>query len=581
MTKQNRQLTLLIIFLLAMPITALYWQVQNHEFVDYDDQLYVTENYRIQSGLTLEGIRSAFTDISTSNWHPVTTLSHLMDWHYYKANAGGHHWSSVVLHIFNTILLFLFLNILTGATGRSAFIAALFAVHPINVESVAWIAERKNVLSTFFWLLTMLFYVRYAKLPHWKRYLPVIFCFALGLMSKPMLVTVPFVLLLLDYWPLNRTAISMQGEQRGIDSKTLLKKQKLTFLILEKVPLFILSVISIVMTIYASKTASRAMVGLESFSLIDRISNAIVAYALYVKKLFWPVDLALFYPLFNHPPWEIILAALFLMIITFGVCLYYKRYPYLPVGWFWYLGTLVPVIGIVQVGDQAMADRYAYVPFIGLFIMMTWGAYQVAVKIKYGHTMILFISVFLIWVFSLSTYRQIETWHDTVTVFENSADINPRNYLAYNILGKDADKKGNYRLALSYYLKALKIPRSVDETYSNMGTTLIKMNRRAEAYKCFETSLRINSNSAEANYNLGLFYMEDNRLDLSINHFRKAIENKPYFIDAYNNLGIALVKKGRIQEGIMNFEKALTLNPNHQIAQKNIGIARALMKKNN
>jgi hypothetical protein len=309
----NSQKKILIILALIVSVLAVYWQVQNFDFVNYDDQVYVTQNFRIQSGITWESIAGAFTDLHTSNWHPLTMMSHMLDWQLFGGRAGGHHWTSVIIHIFNTVLLFFLLNQLTGAIWRSAFVAALFAIHPINVESVAWIAERKNVLSTFFWLLTMLLYVWYVKQPGWKRYLPVFLCFALGLMSKPMLVTLPFVLLLIDYWPLNRTQINLQRKNQSETTTFILaKKSKISFLILEKVPLFILSVISIYLTLYASQHM-KAIAGLEYFSPVKRISNAIVSYTLYIKKLFWPVDLAAFYPYGDISIWQISIAILFLV----------------------------------------------------------------------------------------------------------------------------------------------------------------------------------------------------------------------------------------------------------------------------
>ncbi len=368
----KKRSTAIIILFLAVMTLAVYWPVQKYEFINYDDHGYVTKNDLVRSGISATGVKQAFSTFHLGNWHPLTMISHMVDWQLFKNKAGGHHWTSVIIHILNAVLLFLFLRMATGAIWRSAFVAALFALHPINVESVAWISERKNVLSTFFWILTMISYVWYVKSPDWKRYFLVLFCFSLGLMSKPMLVTLPFVLLLMDYWPLRRTGIEIRDGNQGELSSVKVKKQTIRFLIIEKIPLFILSAISAYVTLYAQKAVS-AMMALEYFPFPYRIGNAIISYVSYIRKMFWPLDLAVFYP-FNYTMslWHVFLGALLIVAITIFVCIYFRRFPYLLVGWFWYLGTMIPVIGLVQVGSQAMADRYAYVPFIGLFIMLTW-----------------------------------------------------------------------------------------------------------------------------------------------------------------------------------------------------------------
>jgi protein O-mannosyl-transferase len=579
---QQKHLAVFIILMLTILILAVYWQVQRHQFIDYDDQMYVTGNYRIQSGINFKSITDTFTDIHTSNWHPLTMMSHMLDWQLFGDNAGGHHWTSVIIHIINTILLFLLFRNLTGAIWRSAFIAALFAIHPINVESVAWIAERKNVLSTFFWISTMLFYGWYVKNPSWKRYLLVILCFALGLMSKPMLVTLPFVLLLLDYWPLNRTAINTQNKDR---TETALpntdKRYKISSLLLEKVPLFVLTAISIGITFYAAQ-AAKAVATTDSALLAKRISNAIVSYGLYIKKLFWPIDLAAFYPLnFNIPVWHIVLAASLIIIITILACGYFRQYPYLPVGWFWYLGTLVPVIGIVQVGSQAMADRYAYVPCIGLFIIIAWGGNQILSKIRSTKifTAIVFISIVIM--FTIVSYNQVKIWKNTVTLFEDAIKSNSENYLAYNALGLAAAGQGDYEKALYYYYMALKINPKYELAYNNAGIILSKMGKLSDAIKCYEKAININIRSATSHHNLGIVLMLTNNVAEAISQFNKALELKPDYIDAHNSLGIALLKMGNVQEAIMHFNKALQLNPKDEEVRKNIKNAIAMQKKIN
>ncbi|KUG21877.1 hypothetical protein ASZ90_008345 [hydrocarbon metagenome] len=577
---ENKSIILIILALTILTL-VVYWPVQNYEFINYDDEVYVTDNYRIQQGLTLKNITNTFSDFHTSNWHPLTMISHMLDWQLFGFRAGGHHWTNVIIHIFNTILLFLLFNKLTGAVWKSALIAALFAIHPINVQSVAWISERKNVLSTFFWIVTILFYVRYVKQPDWKKYLPIFFCFALGLMAKPMLVTLPFVLLLLDYWPLNRTQIKLpnrnedkvKGEMFPLD-----KNRKISFLILEKVPLFILSVISVFFTIYGARYV-RTITSLEYLPFSLRIPNSINSYVLYIKKLFWPNDLAVFYPISHIPVWQCLVAALFLLGITFFVCRYFRKHPYLPVGWFWYLGTLVPVIGIVQVGTQAMADRYAYVPFIGLFVIIAWGAENLSFKNNIFKKTIIFMAVFIIIALTITAYNQVKVWRDTVTLFEDTLKKTKNNYVAYDVLGFDAARKNENERALMNYYMAQKSNPKFYPAYNNAGIVLIKMGRRNEAFKNFEMTLKVNKFSAPAYYNIGLLYLKDNNLDKSMMLFKKAIEIQPDYIEAYNNLGVVYIKKGMIRESISNFQKSLEINPSYREAQHNLQIANAMQKE--
>jgi tetratricopeptide (TPR) repeat protein len=569
----HQKYSILIVLMLFILTIGVYWPVQNYEFINFDDNVYVTENSHIQSGFTLDGFCWAFSTKYFDLWTPLVYLSYMFDYQLFGFNAGGYHWTNVIIHIFNTILLFFLFRNLTGAVWRSAFVAALFAIHPINVESVVWIAERKNVLSTFFWMLTMLFYVWYVKQPNWKRYLPVFISFALGLMSKPMLVTMPFVLLLLDYWPLDRTAIHTQNNTE-IQVPLKAGKEKLSFLILEKVPLFILSAISVCIIMNAPQSA-RTVASI----FIQRINNTIFSYAMYLKKLFWPMDLSIYYLYLNVPLWQIFLSATFLIIITILVCKYFRKYPYLPFGWFWYLGTLVPVIGIVQIADLTMADRYAYVSFIGLFVIIAWGAGQISSKVISLKKPFIFASVFIIVLFTLATHNQIKLWTNTVTLFEDALKKDPNNHLAYHIIGQEMAKNGENEKALYYYDMAIKANPRFHPAYNNRGLILEKMGKRYEELKSFEKAIQVNKFFTEPYYNLGVFYLEDNNLDKSIAYFIKVIEIKPDYIEAYNGLGIALVKKGRIQEGVLQFEKALHINPYNKNAQRNLQFALEKMKK--
>ena len=572
---------LIISIILITLILTLYWNVQYYEFVNYDDSLYVYDNYIIRLGINFNNLIYSLTDVHTGHWHPLTILSHMLDWQLFGDKAGGHHWTSVIIHIMNTVLLFLLLNKLTGAIWRSALVAALFAVHPINVESVAWIAERKNVLSTFFWILTMLSYVRYVQFPDWKTYLPVFLCFAMGLMTKPMLVTLPFVLLLIDYWPLNRTAINTQCES-AIQTHSKVSKAKLGFLIWEKIPLFVLTIISICLTFYAAQSVNTLAGNIVPLS--SRINNAIFSYVMYIKKLFWPFDLSVFYPYAYIPTWQVLAAALLLATISILAIRYYRKYPHLIVGWLCFLGVLVPVIGIVQVGSQSMVDRYAYIPIIGLFIMIVWNASPNIFKTKYSRMIAALTCIFIIIILSIITYNQVKVWNNTTALFKNALKNNPNNFLAYDMLGVAAYEKGYNELALSYYNLALKISPDFDQAYNNAGLVLVKMDRRCEALKYFERAIQINKLLAEAQYNLGLFLMEENNLDGAILHFNKAIEIKKnseskLLVDSHINLGIAYLKKGDKQKALDHFQKALNYDHNSEKAKRNYDLVRAMQEK--
>lgn len=574
----HQKYSILVVLILILLILAVYWPVQNYEFINFDDNVYITQNSHVQSGLTLDGFYWAFTTKHFGLWNPLVWLSFMIDYQLFGFNAGGYHWTNVIIHIFNTILLFFLFRNLTGAVWRSAFVAALFAIHPINVESVAWIAERKNVLSTFFWMLTMLFYVRYVKQPDWKRYLPLFICFALGLMSKPMLVTLPFVLLLIDYWPLDRVAIKIQDET-NITVALKAGREKLSFLILEKIPLFVLSAVSLYITLYSSihTPLSERIIYI---SFMQRITNVIFSYVMYLKKLFWPGDLSIYYLYLNVPVWQVILSAVILIIITILVCKCFKKYPYLPVGWFWYLGTVIPVIGIIQIADHTMADRYAYVPLIGIFIMIAWGAEQISSKAVYFKKIFIFAAVLIITLLTVAAHHQIKLWKNTVTLFENALKKDPNNHMAYHVIGREAATNGENEKALYYLDMALKIRPSLYPAYFVKGRILVRMGRRDEAYKNFVKAIQVNKSFAEAYHDLGVLCFEDNSLDKAIEYFTKAIARKPNYIEAYNDLGAALVRKGRVPEAIVQFQKALNINPQHKNAQRNMQIALAIIKKN-
>ena len=564
---------MMIIMGLMVLILASYWQVQYYDFVDYDDQLYVTANFKTQYGMSWNSISSAFTDLHISMWHPLTMMSHALDWQLFGDRAGGHHWSSIILHIFNTILLFLLLNQMTGAIWRSAIVAALFGVHPINVESVAWVAERKNVLSTFFWFLTMLFYTHYVRKPDWKRYALVCLCFVLGLMAKPMLVTLPFVLLLMDYWPFNRVAI---GTTYQTESPYLMvsEKRKPGGLIWEKLPLFILSGLSVFMTIYAAKSASTIMNG-EVMSVSPRIYNAILSYGTYLRKLFWPVDLAVFYPMETVSVYQMLPSALLIIAITVVCCRYFKKYPYLSVGWFWYLGILVPVIGLVQVGSQSMADRYAYIPSIGIFVALVWIIADFVRRRPAVQKISLVLSVCLIAILCMATRYQTEYWRDSSALFQRALDETHRNYFAHVGIANELIKQNKLEEATNHLHTAINLNPANPANYVAyiiLGKALDKQGKKTEAITEFKNALRIKPVSDEAYHRIGFILFQEGRVDEAVEAYRKAISLNNDYPTYHDSLGNAYLTQGKIKEAIHEYQEVLRIQPVNAIAYNNLGM---------
>ncbi len=572
----NYQQKVIIIISLMVLTLAVFWQVQNFEFINYDDNLYVTQNHLTKSGLTGKGVSKAFEDTQTGNWHPLTMLSHMLDWELFGNKAGGHHWTSVIIHVSNVILIFLLINAMTGALWRSAFVAALFAIHPMNVESVAWVAERKNVLSTFFWILTMLCYVWYARHPSWSRYLIMFLCLFLGLMCKSMLVTLPFVLLLIDFWPLNRLKISDQNKQYLTNVR--IKKADLSCLLLEKTPLFILSAVFSWITMNAQKTVN-AFSNPEVLPLYKRIANAIVAYCMYIKKLFWPTDLSIFYPFDFIPLWKIFLAASFLIIFTILVLKFWKKYPCIIVGWFWYLGTMIPVIGLVQVGRHSMADRYVYVPFIGLFIILAFAIPHLLSKFPRVRIYVCSVMMIFIMIMAGSSFVRTGMWQNTKTLFEDAIRINPRNYFAYNLLGLEEANVGRYEKALQYYHISLKMNPNNDQAYNNAGNVFLILGKYPYAYHYYRKAIMINDKQAMAYYNLGVLMAVNNKNDQAVFLFKKSLSITPQYLDAYVSLGITLLKMGDIDEAIYYFNKALSLDASNVAAKRGLMECMEMQKK--
>ncbi|HOG18091.1 MAG TPA: tetratricopeptide repeat protein [Syntrophales bacterium] len=550
----KRNPSLAVAAMLALSVLAAFAPLGQYDFIDFDDNVYVTDNRHVRSGLNAENLAWAFTTTDAGFWHPLTWISLMLDYDLYGLRAGGFHWTSILFHAASAALLFLALNRMTGALWRSLLVAALFAFHPLRVEPVAWIADRKDVIATFFWMLTLLAYASYAARPGAIRYGTALFLFALGLMAKPTLVTLPVILLLLDWWPLRRARsepvlrqgpAAVGGEGTGAlqpDADAVggaFPAASLRRLVAEKLPFLLLTVVAASLA-YAAEKSAGALSPLESFPLAIRFENALVSYAAYLGKTVWPVGLAVYYP---HPgawPFERILASgalLAAITLLFG-CLAKKR-PYGIVGWLWYLGVLVPVIGVVQIGFIAMADRYAYIPQIGLFIVAAWGVPDLLDRLPGKKIVLPLIAVCATVLLVVLSRQQMETWRNTVTVFEQALRVTENNSKAHHALGMACFRQGRADLALAHLTESLRI-RKEDRVFNDLGTVLMGQRRFAEAELRFREADRLKPGIARYANNLGASLAAQGRIGEAIRHFREALRIDPDYVSATNNLQKAL-----------------------------------------
>jgi len=556
--------------LLAAVTVTVFWHVSSHDFIAYDDPEYVIDNPMVRAGLTPQGIRWAFTTFAAANWHPLTWLSHMLDAELFGLNPGRHHLASLLFHVLNTILLFLVLVRMTKALWRSAVVALLFGVHPLHVESVAWIAERKDVLSTFFWMLTLWAYSRYTEKPGRISYLVALIVYALGLMAKPMLVTLPFVLLLFDYWPLGRWPAQgfvhdpRQHEGRGAS------------LLREKVPFILLAALSSMVTLIAQWKGG-AVSSAEIVPFGVRLCNALVAYLLYLVKMVWPAGLAVFYPHPGRglPGWLVLCAALVLAGVTLWAVRSRKGGPYLLSGWFWYLGTLLPVIGLIQVGDQAMADRYSYIPLIGPFIMISWGLPALAAKWRLPRILLPLLTAAALSALLCVSWVQVRHWRDSVTLFMHTLSVTTNNSRMHNNLANVLAQRGEIEEAIAHYEKALAIQPNAPEAQSNLGAALVSMGRVEEGIGHYREALRLDPNLAEVHNNLGVALADQGKTEEALSHYLKAVELRPDYAEAHNNLGNILADQGKLAEAVTQFQEALRLQPYYPQAHNNLGVALA------
>ncbi len=545
---------------LLIVTSAVYAPARRFAFVNYDDPEYVTRNPHVRGGITRADIVWAFTSRDASNWFPLTWLSHMLDCQWFGLRSGRHHTTSILLHALAALLLFGFLHSATGDRWPAFLVASLFAVHPLHVESVAWIAERKDVLSACFWFLTLWAYVRYAKRPGWRRYLLVVLPFCLGLMAKPMIVTLPLVLLLLDLWPLRRAATHSPA-----------------WLFREKLPLLALSAAAAVVTFLAQQQ-SGAVKTAEAVPFGLRAANALVSYAVYIGKMFWPARLAVFYPYPPHlPGWQVAAALLLLVAISLAVLRWWRVRPYLAAGWLWFLGTLVPVIGIVQVGAQARADRYTYIPMIGLTIMLAWGARDAVRRWPRAQSGLAVVALAACASSALAAGMQLQTWRNSESLFRHALAVTGPNYVAEHELGNAlAEMAGRLPEAITHLEAALRLRPDSAEAHSDLGSALAKApGRLTDAIAEYEAAVRFAPSWEIPHYNLGYALAQmPGRLPQAISEYQAALAIRPDYPQAHDGLGVALSRiPGRLPDAVAQFQAALGLDPGLAEAHNNLGLA--------
>ena len=559
------RLDLTICVFLMVAILVVFSQMYSHDFISLDDGVYVTENPYVSSGFTGAGFVWAFKMFNSANWHPLTWLSHMLDCQLFGLKAGLHHLTSLLFHMANSILLFFVLRRMTGAIWRSGFVAALFALHPLHVESVAWISERKDVLSAFFWMLTMLAYVRYTERPGFNRYLLVLIFFTLGLMSKSMVVTLPFVLLLIDFWPLCRVRWGQLCEE----NRARFQESQALRLVWEKIPLFALAGMSCVLTVL-SEQGGGATRSLDLYPIETRLANALISYASYIGKTFWPFDLAFYTYQRMIPIWKLSGAGLLLIGLSVMSVMAARRRPYVLVGWLWYVGALVPVIGLVQVGDQPMADRYTYIPLIGLFILIAWGTSDMVKRWRYGRTALGTTMGLAVLCLIVVSWLQVRHWKDSISIFTHTINAVADNYGAHNRLGVALEKSGRQEEAIGHYSEALRIAPRYGDAHNNLGRIMAAKGRLDAAIDHFRQALRARPGWALVHYNLGVAKASQGRFDEAVRHFSESLKRKPDYVEVYNNLGIVLAKQGKANEAIECFSKALSISPEDAMARRNL-----------
>jgi len=564
----NLQYDICIYFFLFLITFTVYWQVRDHEFINFDDTHYVTENIHVRSGFTKKNLISAFHFSQKGDltyYHPITWISHTLDCHFFGLSPGAHHLINLLFHLMNTTLLFFVFKLMTGQRWQSAFVAALFALHPFNVDTVAWISERKNLLSTFFWLLTLLAYTFYVKKKSMYRYAIVFTSMLLGLLAKPILVTIPCVLLLMDLWPLGRIRLQKSG--------SLIRSNY--HLLIEKIPFFLLSALWVQISTISNQRIG-ALISTETSPMNLRIANALISYVKYLGKMIWPFDLAIFYPYPSKmfPIWQTAGAAIFLISISFLIFRKWKSLPWLTVGWLWYFGTLFPTIGIIQNGLwPAIADRWAYVPLIGIFIIIAWGIPELLSQWKYKKIGLVIFVLILLTAFAINTFNQIGYWKNSKRLFQHNLDLTKNNSIAHNNLGVALFEEGNVDEAFKHFSNALKINPYFAGAHGNIANAYSEMENPQKAINHYLKALNLKPHLEKVHYNLGVILAKLKKFEEATMHFKKELEKNPYNKEAHNNLGNALSKSGKTKEAIKQYLILLRIDKTNAKAHNNLGIA--------
>lgn len=555
--------TVLVCVVLAVATVTAFWPVMDAQFVNLDDPTYISDNVRVQRGLTADNIKWAFTTFHGSLWHPLTWLSIMLDCELFGVNAAAMHRVNVGFHVASSVLLFLLLKRVTGARWPSTIVAALFALHPLRVESVAWIAERKDVLSTFFWILTMWSYAEYARRRCAGWYTAAVVCFALGLMCKAMLVTLPFVLLLADVWPLRRIDLQAPGWWT-----------QLRRLVLEKLPFFALTAVSITLTLLAPGHGE-GVVALEHLPVSERVENAIVSYARYLGKIFWPADLAVYYPHLREWSALVVMGATALMLTVTALAVgAFRRFPWVLVGWLWFVGTLVPVIGLVQVGTQSMADRFTYVPSIGLFVAIVWTAREVLLPRRALRLTGVAAAATILVACSVLTYSQAGHWKNSQTLFARAAKVTPPSTLMLNSMGDALVEQGRPAEALQKFKAALEIDPEDALALGNIANIYFREGKLDLAVEHYQQGLRYKTNSAQLHYNLALALAARGQFAEAIGHHQQALALEPFYLPARLNLGNVYMNSGNAEAAATNYLAVLQIKPDHVAAHYNLGNVR-------
>ncbi|EFK09485.1 tetratricopeptide repeat protein [delta proteobacterium NaphS2] len=599
----EKHLPLWISLFLLLSTLAVFWQVTGYDFTNYDDELYVTQNQWVQAGVTAKSVAWSFRTLDVSNWHPATWLSHMLVCEFFGLDPSWHHLTNLILHLASTLLLFHIFYRMTGKPFRSGFLAALFALHPLNVEPVAWIAERKGILCAFFWMLTLWSYLRYLERFKVGWYCLVVLFFILGGMAKPMIVTLPFALLLLDYWPLGRfktlNSDATQAEKMGLSKYGP---------VAEKVPLFVI-VVMIAAIGFVAQQRGGALTTIDTLSIGTRVSNAIVSYCIYLWKAVYPNHLTVFYPHRIIPVWQVVASALFLSLVSLAVVWARKRRPYLAVGWFWYLGTFVPVIQLVQVGRHFTADRYAYIPLVGIFMMVVWGVSDALHFLPHRKKILGFSGMACLIVLGGLAWWQAGYWSDSETLFRHGLQVVPNNYVAHNGLARALEAQGETDEAIRHFETALRIcPGFTDGRYNfarilaangkkreateqylsvlesdpgfvqahvNLANILADQGYLNEAVKHYEKALTLNRENANARYNLANTFFRAGRTDDAIAQYRKALDIRPNDPSIHYNLGNAYMRNGNFEQAVSQYSEALRYQPDFVNARVNLGNALA------